>query len=164
MARHTPYGNKNPAPSPGAFLLRTAGTWPSTVPAITRTTQITKDGTIKGGALLTDGTRIYFGEYILGKPVIAEVSTSGSETAVIPTSLPFAGAIDISPKGSELLINSGDAFPDNPLWVLPLPTGSPNRLGDLTASSAAWSPDGQHIAYVKGASDLYISNAFDWQH
>jgi predicted Ser/Thr protein kinase len=136
-----------------------ASLWPSTVPAITRTTQITKDGITKGGGLLTDGTRIYFGEYISGKPVIAEVSTSGGETAVIPTSLPFPGPIDISPKGSELLINSGDAFPDNPLWVLPLPTGSPNRLGDLTASFAAWSPDGQHIAYVKGDSNLYIANS-----
>jgi eukaryotic-like serine/threonine-protein kinase len=133
--------------------------WPSTVPAITRTTQITKDGIVKGGGLLTDGTRIYFGEYIAGKSVIAEVSTSGGEAAVIPTSLPFAWAVDISPKGSELLINSGDASPDNPLWVLPLPTGSPNRLGDLTASLATWSPDGQHIVYVKGWSDLYVANS-----
>jgi len=139
--------------------IATAWLWPSTVPAITRTTQITKDGTAKGGSLLTDGTRLYFGEYVSGKPVIAEVSTSGGETAIIPTSLPFPGAIDISPRGSELLINSGDAFPDNPFWVLPLPTGSPNRLGDLTASSGAWSPDGQHIVYVKGVSDLYIANS-----
>jgi serine/threonine protein kinase len=132
--------------------------WPSMVPAVTRTTQITKDGITKGGGLLTDGTRIYFGEYISGKPVIVEVSTSGGETAVIPTSLPFPGPIDISPKGSELLINSGDAFPDNPFWVLPLPTGSPNRLGDLAGNAGAWSPDGQHLAYVKGASELYIAN------
>jgi eukaryotic-like serine/threonine-protein kinase len=129
-----------------------------TVPTITRTTQITKDGLGKGGGMVTDGSRLYFGEYVSGSPGIAEVSTSGGDTAIIPTTLPFPGVTDISPKGAELLINSGDAFPDNPIWVLPLPAGSPRRLGDLTASSAVFSPDGEHIAYVKATSDLYLAN------
>ena len=132
---------------------------PPTVPAVIKTTQITKDGVAKFGSLVSDGTRLYFGEYVSGHQVIAEVSTSGGETAIIPTSLPFPSVLDVSPKGSELLVNSGDAFPDNPIWLLPLPTGSPRRLGDLTASAASWSPDAQSIAYVKGASDVYIANS-----
>jgi Tol biopolymer transport system component len=132
---------------------------PPTVPAVIKTTQITKDGVAKFGSLVSDGTRLYFGEYVSGHQVIAEVSTSGGETAIIPTSLPFPSVLDVSPKGSELLVNSGDAFPDNPIWLLPLPTGSPRRLGDLTASAASWSPDAQSMAYVKGASDVYIANS-----
>jgi serine/threonine protein kinase len=128
-------------------------------PRILKTTQITKDGRVKSGNLVTDGTRLYFGESISGNnSALAQVSASGGETGTISTTLPFPSIVDISPRGSELLINAGSSFPDNPLWLLPLPTGSPHPLGGISASVATYSPDGQHIAYVKNGSDLYLAN------
>jgi eukaryotic-like serine/threonine-protein kinase len=127
-----------------------------------RVTQLTSDGRTKmyvTPALVTDGARLYFGETVSGQEAIKAVSTSGGDTSPVPTTLPFIGLYDISPDGSELLINSGDADIDNPLWLLPLPGGSPRRLGNLSAFMAAWSPDGRQIAYAKGLSELYIADA-----
>jgi len=124
-------------------------------------TRLTSDGRTKMDvtpALVTDGARLYFGETVNGKEVITEVSTSGGDTSAVPTALPWIGLYDISPSGSDLLVNSGDSPYDNPLWLLPLPTGSPRKLGNISASEAAWSPDGQKIAYIKWASGLYIAD------
>jgi Tol biopolymer transport system component len=41
-----------------------------------------------------------------------------------------------------------------PLWTLPLPAGTPRRLDDIVGHEAAWSPDGQRVAYAQG-TDLY---------
>jgi eukaryotic-like serine/threonine-protein kinase len=132
----------------------------SAAPRILKTTQITKDGRVKGGYLVTDGTRLYFNEVISGSNASpAQVSASGGETASIPTSLPFPGIVDISPNGAELVINAGASSPDNPLWLLPVPTGSPHPLGGISASTAAYSPDGTQIAYVQQRSDVYIAKA-----
>jgi Tol biopolymer transport system component len=136
-------------PQPGAI---TAG----------HVTQITNDGRIKTAydtAMVTDGTRLYFNEILSGKLVIGEVSTAGGGTGIVPTTLPSPQLIDISPTGSELLVASGDAFPDNPLWILSLPTGSPRRFGDISAMEASWSPDGRKIAYIQGQSELYVVDA-----
>lgn len=123
-----------------------------------RAIQVTNDGQLKGGAV-TDGTRLYFNERISEKFVVAEVSATGGETAVVPSNLPFPGILDISPRGNELLVSSGDSYRDNSVWIVPLPTGAPRRLGEVSAREASWSPDGQQIAYVKGEpSELYIVN------
>src|SRR5207249_1849744 len=36
------------------------------------------------------------------------------------------------------------------LWALPLSGGMPRRVGDVLAEAAAWSPDGNTIAYSTG--------------
>ena len=46
----------------------------------------------------------------------------------------------------------------SPLWVLPIPAGAPRRVGEVLASGAAWSTDGQQISYTVG-SDLYLSKS-----
>jgi serine/threonine protein kinase/Tol biopolymer transport system component len=126
-------------------------------PRIVKTTQITRDGRLKSGALVTDGARLYFGEAIAGNNALAQVSSLGGETGIIASTLTFPSIVDISPSGSELLINAGTSFPDNPLWVLPLPTGSPHPLGGISASTGTYSSDGQSIAFVKNRSELYIA-------
>jgi eukaryotic-like serine/threonine-protein kinase len=131
-------------------------------PKLGRGTQLTHDGTPKmvlTRALVTDGARLYFDENTGGGETITEVSTSGGTTSPIPTTLPDIGLYDISPTGSELLVNSGDSPHDNPLWLLPLPTGAPRRLGNISASEAAWSPDGKQIAYIKWPSGLFLADA-----
>ena len=56
---------------------------------------LTQDGESKHGPLLTDGSRNYFSEARAGVPVLAEVSATGGETAIINT--PFACWKDADP-------------------------------------------------------------------
>ena len=133
---------------------------PATVPHITGTTQLTRDGRMKGG-MVTDGTRLYFTELVNGNANLAQVSTAGGETSTIPTPWPDAWIADISPRGNELLVGTeGSNSYQSALWILPLPSGAPRRLGALeTSRGATWLPDGQHIAYVQHDSDVYVANS-----
>lgn len=129
---------------------------------ITRIRQLTHDGQPKFG-MLTDGTRLYFGEKGNGKFFIAQVSTTGGETSPIPTPWSDASPEDISPAGNELLVVStpdpNDMATHYPIWILPMPSGSPRRLAALrTSGEAQWLPDGQHVAYLDNDSDLYVAN------
>jgi serine/threonine protein kinase/Tol biopolymer transport system component len=132
---------------------------PPSIPKVIRITRLTSDGKLKQG-IVTDGTRLYFNEFDNGKSFISEVSASGGETSVIPTTLRYPSILDIAPNGSELLLADGYDDPDNPLWLLPVPTGTPRRLGEVSASAAGWLPDGHSIAYVRGKSDLYVANPY----
>jgi eukaryotic-like serine/threonine-protein kinase len=165
------------APSPAALAPSRGARWPWPVaavavlalasvsiwlfspvpsPRITGSTQITHDGFIKG-QLATDGSRIYFTEAAGGHFILAEVSAAGGEISNILT--PFQNVIigDISPDHSQLLIGTfeGTLF-EAPIWAQPVPSGSPRRLGDITASWAGWSSDGSQIVYAKGSS-LYLA-------
>ena len=88
-----------------------------------------------------------------------QVSTSGGDTAPLPNPLPSADIYDILPSRSELLVRTGEegVEPESALWVLPVPGGSPRRLGDIVAHAATWTPDGRHIIYGNG-STLYVCN------
>ena len=135
---------------------------PLPAPRVSGYARITNDGAGKGGvfgAAVTDGSRIYFAEESASESVIAQVSTAGGETALLP--VPFTGpeVLDISPSRSELLVAStytGGAF-RWPLWVVPVPAGTPRRVGNVLTTGAAWSPDGREIAYITG-QDLYRAN------
>jgi Tol biopolymer transport system component len=121
--------------------------------------QITNDGTSKR-SLVTDGTRLYFSEYLSGHSVLRQVSTSGGETAPVPISLVSADIYDFYPGRSELLIKGVAEGSDTewPVWILPLPAGTLRPVGSILAHGAAWAPDGQHIVYVRQSS-LYVCNA-----
>jgi Tol biopolymer transport system component len=41
---------------------------------------------------------------------------------------------------------------------LPLPAGSPRRLGDIEGNAADWSRDGKQLVFIKG-TNLYLANA-----
>ena len=138
-------------------------TRPLPMPRVSGYAQVSNDGQGKGdvfGAAVTDGSRIYLAEESASASVIAQVSTAGGETALLP--VPFAGpeVLDISPSRSELLVAStytGGAF-KWPLWVVPVPAGTPRRMGNVLATAATWSPDGHEIAYITG-QDLYRANS-----
>ena len=141
----------------GFFWLRS----PLPPPRVLSVTQLTHDSLPKSG-LVTDGPRLYFDETLGERGVLSQVSANGGDIAQIPT--PFTNAFlhDVAPSRSELLVDSftgeggimttGEA----PLWAIPVPAGSPRRIGDLNAHDAAWSQDGQQLAYFKG-SDLYLA-------
>jgi len=140
-----------------AFLLSR----PLSEPKIIRTFQVTNDGREKMN-IATDGARVYFSEVIGGRMVLAQVSVTGGETAVIPT--PFENTLldDVSPELAELLVVGVTGAPSGPwygpLYALPLVGSSPRRLGDLNGydSSASWSPDGQQMVFVK-EHDLFLA-------
>jgi eukaryotic-like serine/threonine-protein kinase len=143
------------------LVLAAVSVWmlfPVPPPRITGSTQITRDGWAKG-QLATDGSRIYFTEAAEGHFVLAEVSVTGGEVSKIPTPFQNVSIGDISPDHSQLLIASFEgSSTEAPIWALPLPSGSPRRLGDVTALWAGWSSDGNQIIYAKGSS-LYLAKS-----
>jgi Tol biopolymer transport system component/predicted Ser/Thr protein kinase len=124
--------------------------------------QLTNDGRAKlwpgiSGGLVTDGSRLYYVESPGFSPMLKQVSTLGGETSAIFTPFLVNRIADISPERSSLLIPAFFAQEDQaPLWVLPLPAGTPHRLGELLGQDGTWSPDGQRIV-VAGGHDLYVA-------
>jgi eukaryotic-like serine/threonine-protein kinase len=125
-------------------------------PRVLGTTQITHDGLGKG-RMVTDGNRIYFEAGARGRNLLGEVSSGGGETGTIPSPFTNIQIADISHDHSELLAYDfvGTEAEDQ-LWIVPLPTGAPRRLGDVRGHGAAWSPDGRQLVYASGV-DLYVA-------
>ncbi len=142
----------------GFFAMR----GPLPPPRVLSTTQLTSDNLPKD-SVVTDGPRLYFDETINERAVLSQVSAGGGEISHIPT--PFADSYisDVSPARSELLVGSfsgEESFITRlelPAWIVPVPAGSPRRLGDLVARSATWSRDGQQLAFSKG-TDIYLAH------
>jgi eukaryotic-like serine/threonine-protein kinase len=131
---------------------------PEAPPAVISSLQITNDGASKR-SLVTDGTRLYFSEHLNGHSVLMQVSTSGGETAPVPTSLASADVYDFHPGRSELLVEgmAEGSETEWPILALPVPGGSPRPVGNILAHAATWAPDGQHIVYARKSS-LYVCN------
>jgi hypothetical protein len=132
----------------GFFWLRS----PLPPPRILGSKQITNDGLHKIN-LVTDGSRIYFMESSGSRQFPAQVSTAGGQVVPIEASGFIA---DVSSDGSELLaLNGGPGAADGPFLSLPLPAGSPRRLGYIVGHDAAWAPNGQ-LLFARD-NDLYLA-------
>ena len=137
---------------------------PAPAPKVSNYVQLTHDGQPKS-LIGTDGSRLYLGVGVgssgsLAFHGVAEMSVSGGEPRKIPIMpSPDMVPVDLSKDGSELLVVDGrGAPPRGPLWSLPILGGSPRRLGDASAETAAWSPDGKMLAY-SNLSDLFVAKA-----
>jgi Tol biopolymer transport system component/DNA-binding winged helix-turn-helix (wHTH) protein len=142
-------------------------TRPLIPPKVSGYTRITNDGRAKRfridalPVIATDGLRLYFADTASSgmRSTLNQASASGGETSPVPT--PFEQNIelgDISSNRSDLLLQTFVAGESEmPLWILPL-GGVPRRVGDVLGRDAAWSPDGQRIAYAKG-HELYVCKA-----
>jgi len=104
----------------------------------------------------SDGTRIYFAEIVQGRSLLSQVSTVGGEISRI--SNPFANPVirDVAPDGSKLLVIELEGNPAS-LWLLPLPAGTPRRLGSLEGYDASWSPDGKRLLFAK-SSEIWTAD------
>ena len=133
-------------------------------PRVLKYTQLTNDGRAKNisrwnSRIVTDGSRLCFAELAGGAPALAQVSTSGGETALISTPIRDVELWDIAPDRSQLLVSSVSGLElETPLWILPLPAGTPRRLGDTVGHEGSWSPDQQRIVYGRG-TDLYVAGS-----
>jgi serine/threonine protein kinase len=127
-------------------------------PRVLRTNQLTHDGVQKTRGL-TDGARLYIIENKGSNQFLVQASVAGGETSIIPTPFSNISLFDISPDRSQLLVADYltiKEFDDAQTWVLPLPTGSPRRLSNIVAHSAAWSADGRRLVFAKG-SDIFLA-------
>lgn len=133
---------------------------PKSSPRITGFTQITSGGKVhQMSALLTDGQRLYFQAADRDRIALGEVSVSGGDSALIATPFQNTFLVDIAPDGSSILIGSFEGTnEESPIWLLPLPAGSPRPLGAVAAHWVVWSPDGHRLLYARGA-DISEVNA-----
>ena len=133
---------------------------PAPMPTILGQTQLTHDGLRKepGLPMLTDGMILYFTETTSDGLVLAQVSTSGGETSTIQTPFEVCSALDVSASAHAALVRSCGSGSLSPLWVQPLPVGSPRLLGEVRAYGAGWAPDGRTIAYT-GQQGIYLVDA-----
>jgi len=124
-------------------------------PHVAHYVQLTHDGQPKT-LIGTDGARLYLGmgtgsTASLSSHGLAEMAVSGGESRKISvlTSSDMV-PVDLSPDGSEVLVVDGEGAPaQGPLETFPLLGGSPRRIGDLIAETAAWSADGKMLAYSR---------------
>ena len=141
----------------GVFLLTAAMIWhftPVPLPRVTGFTQLTI-GSNPSYSLFTDGLRLYFHENRAEGRRLSEMSVTGGEIFSLSVPINHPVIEDISPDHSHLLISSTDSL-NAPLWILPLPAGSPRRIGDLEASGATYAPDGKHLLFTRD-SDVYLA-------
>jgi DNA-binding winged helix-turn-helix (wHTH) protein len=130
---------------------------PST-PKVVRFTQLTNDGQVKTGPIVTDGSRVYFNEVLPGpRGLIVQISISGGE--VVPLSMPLKEPrlFDLSKEGTDLLIGDGEGVKGPTLWIQPVAGGSPRRVGTVLADDARFGANGTSIIYGNG-HDVYSVN------
>lgn len=130
---------------------------PQTPPRVLATTQLTKDGVPKN-RLLTDGSRLYIGEAKGPTQFLVQAAATGGETSLIPTPFHAVRVMDISPDHAQLLVANFLGLDPAEFWALPLPSGPPHRIADVTAGTGRWSPDGRQLVFSKGDT-VYLAKA-----
>ena len=135
------------------FLLR-----PVAMPRVARTVHITNFGRVEPfSQALNDGPKVFFAERTGGTRSLAQVPDHGGDATMVWTSVENVVIHDIDRRGSRLLVTSGNAEMGNPLWIVPTAGGAAQRVDNILANSAAWSPDQQRIVYSRDA-DLFVAN------
>jgi Tol biopolymer transport system component len=126
---------------------------PYPAPKLLRFSQLTKTPTITDGRPFPAVNVVYFvqrADNLAKKISLMQVSTEGGTPIALPNDLGNFVIEDISPAGSELLVlkDAGERG-DRPLWIFPVPSGSPRRVGSVMARDPSYTPDGD-ILYATG--------------
>jgi Tol biopolymer transport system component len=106
----------------------------------------------------TDGQRVYYTTDHDGRYVAWQAPLAGGEPSRLDLPFEQALVLDASPMHSAILVvgwNGGLTEyeeKDLPLWIVPVPAGAARNTG-LRARAAAWSPDGERLAFAGGSDD-----------
>lgn len=142
-------------------------TSPRAVPRVTAFTQLTSDGHLKVGPLLSDGFRIYFGHTLPDGVYLNQVAVNGGDSVPVPTSprKPLH-QVGISTDKSRLLVFGASTLEPQmpsgflpahttPPCILPVAGGSPRCFGTVYPDSAAWGPDNETVIYSQ-ANEIFL--------
>jgi serine/threonine protein kinase len=116
--------------------------------------QLTFSSEAKSPPIITDGARIYFPS---GHDYL-EMSVKGGATALLRATIGIMSILDISPDGSEFLLEQNDLNDETfrgTIWTMPVLGGAAKRFGNITARGASYSPDGKLIAFNENQS-VYV--------
>ena len=128
------------------------------VPAVGNYVQLTHDG-LQKTLLGTDGVRLYMTLINSGAEDVAAMPTDGGQATELAMPGPNMIPLDVTRDGSKFLLVDGKGVPPvGLLWSLPVMGGSARRLNDVVGDTAAWSPDGNTLAFANGG-DLYLADA-----
>jgi Tol biopolymer transport system component len=125
------------------------------------TGELTLGGTRLAGGAATDGARVYYLARGANRLDLFQVPVIGGDPVQVP--LPFGFyyrmILGYVPGESALLMlgateTVSDDAPDFgvPLWLVPVPAGTPRRIPNLRARWADLSRDGRTLALVRGQS------------
>jgi len=128
-------------------------------PRIVRTRQLTNSGRADDwGSVSTDDVKVYYVERDGDHWNAMQTSINGGEVLPIGPTFRNVKILDYSPRRSEFLAGTYSMRWDNQmaLWALPVQGGALRRIADLHVIDAAFTPDGERIAY--GTSDaIYLA-------
>ena len=80
-----------------------------------------------------------------------QAPVTGGDSVRLECALRVPQIVDILPGRNELLVvDAVRGYAPNPLWSLSTMGANPRPVGDLQASDASWTADGQRIIYASG--------------
>ncbi len=102
-------------------------------------------------SLLSDGPRLYYTSANFGKATqLRQILLNGNEDTPVAGLASDSVIKNLSPDGTTFLTVSQTEIKNgrlSPLWIEPVIGGPSRRLGNFLANDAAWSPDGNTLAF-----------------
>jgi DNA-binding winged helix-turn-helix (wHTH) protein len=129
---------------------------------VTKIVRLTTSGHLEDwGGLASDGSRLYFllreGDHWDTR----QMSVAGGESVPFALSGRNTKIFAVSRNQSEVLFAPfATRAKDLPLWSMPLVGGAPTRVGTVLADSAAFSPDGNRIAFTN-TMGVFLADRMD---
>ena len=126
---------------------------------VTQTARLTNSSRVEPwGRITSDGSRLFFLEREGDHWNTRQISVAGGESMPFGSSPRNSKVFDVSSDKSEMLFAPFTMrTPDLPLWSMPLVGGAPRRIGDILASAATFSPDGNRIAFTN-TNGAFLAN------
>jgi eukaryotic-like serine/threonine-protein kinase len=140
--------------------------WPRGRPQVTAVRVLTRNlethlyASVAGSpSWATDGQRLYYLAAKGAEMALYQIPVNGGEPVEIPLPFPLRRRIFayVPSESALLMVGSHQATDERvesaaafPLWLVPVPSGTPRRLGNLRAFSADASPDGRQLVLARG--------------